>query len=117
MALDLLGVRVHEPDVVFTDLGLAILGAWLAWRLSRTAAGGPGTLSRDGVVVMGGLASAALFGAVFHAFFPARTATVWGFIGWMPVALSILLVAATLLALGLRILGARLAPGARRGEI
>ena len=117
MALDLLGVRVHEPDVVFTDLGLAILGAWLAWRLSRAAAGGPGTLSRDGAVVMGGLASAALFGAVFHAFFPARTATVWGFIAWMPVALSILVVAATLLELGLRILAPRLAPGARRGVV
>ena len=31
--IELLGVTIHEPDVVFTDLGLAILGVYLGWRL------------------------------------------------------------------------------------
>jgi len=89
------GISIPKPDVVFTDLGLAILGAYLGWRL-WTARGG-GMLPRTGVVVVGGLASAAFWGAIFHAFFPANTATPAGFMAWIPVALSILVVAAALL--------------------
>jgi hypothetical protein len=104
-------VVIHDPDVVFTDLGLAILAAWLGWRLwART---GPGTLQRAGVVLLGGLASAAFWGAIFHAFFPADTTTLPGFIAWIPVALSILVVGATLLELSLRLLAPRLAPSVR----
>ena len=33
--IDLLGVTIHDPDVVFTDLGLAILGAYLCLRFTR----------------------------------------------------------------------------------
>lgn len=112
LALHQLGVSIHDPDVVFTDLGLAILAAWLGWRLwART---GPGTLPRAGAVLLGGLASAAFWGAIFHAFFPAGTATLPGFIAWIPVALSILVVAATLLEVGLRLLAPRLTPPIRR---
>ena len=109
------GVSIPKPDVVFTDLGLAILGAYLGWRL-WTARGG-GMLPRTGVVVVGGLASAAFWGAIFHAFFPANTATPSGFIVWIAVALSILVVAAALLELGLRILTPRLAPLLRRSIV
>jgi len=109
------GISIPKPDVVFTDLGLAILGAYLGWRL-WTARGG-GMLPRTGVVVVGGLASAAFWGAIFHAFFPANTATPSGFIVWMAVALSILVVAAALLELGLRILTPRLAPLLRRSIV
>jgi hypothetical protein len=105
-------MSVHDPDVVFTDLGLAILAAWLGWRLwARTA---PGTLPRAGVVLLGGLASAAFWGAIFHAFFPADTATLAGFIAWIPVSLSILVVGATLLELSLRLLAPRLTSPIRR---
>ena len=106
---------LSKPDVVFTDLGLAILGAYLGRRL--WSAPGQGMLSRTGVLVMGGLASAAFWGAIFHAFFPANTATPPGFIAWIPVPLSILVVAAALLELGLRILAPRLPPRARRSIV
>ena len=57
-----------------------------------------------GPVVLAGLASAAFWGAIFHAFFPENTATLPGFIAWIPVTLSIVVAAATLLDLGLRAL-------------
>ena len=88
---------MHEPAVVLTDLALAILGAVLCWRLR-----GPGA------VILGGLASAAFWGAIFHAFFPDRTATPLGFIAWLPVAFSILVVAVALLDVALAILAPRL---------
>ena len=94
---------MHEPAVVLTDLALAILGAILCWRLTGL-----------GAVIMGGLASAAFWGAIFHAFFPDRTATPLGFVAWFPVALSILIVAAALLTLALSILTPRLPPSLRR---
>jgi hypothetical protein len=112
MALDLLAVAIHEPDVALTDVGLAVLAACLGLRLGM--APGRGTLTRAGAVLMGGLASAALWGAIFHAFFPAKTTTRAGFIAWIPVALSILVVAVTLLDLGLRLLAPRLPPPVRR---
>jgi hypothetical protein len=65
---------------------------------------------------MGGLASAAFWGAIFHAFFPDRTATPLGFIVWLLVAFSILVVAASLLDMALSILVARLTPGASPGN-
>lgn len=101
------GITIHDPDVVFTDLGLALLGAWFAWRLASATR--QGSLGRTGALLMAGLASAAFWGAVFHAFFPEDTATLPGFIAWIPVTLSIVVAAATLLELGLRVL----APGLR----
>jgi hypothetical protein len=96
---------MHEPAVVLTDLALAIFGAVLWWRLAGL-----------GAAVMGGLASAAFWGAIFHAFFPDRTATPLGFIVWLLVAFSILVVAASLLDMALSILVARLTPGASPGN-
>ena len=110
--IELLGVTIHEPDVVFTDLGLAILGVYLGWRLCT--APGRGTLQLAGTLLMGGLANAAFWGAIFHAFFPTQTATPAGFIVWIPVALSILVIATTLLELSLRILAPRLPQSVRR---
>lgn len=93
-------MTINDPDVVYTDLGLAVLGAFLAWRLRRERS----DMARAGVVIMGALASAAFFGAVFHAFFPSDTETRAGFYAWIPVSLSIMVVSCTLLALGLRVL-------------
>jgi len=93
-------MTINDPDVVYTDLGLAVLGAYLAWRLWRERSG----MARAGAVIMGALASAAFFGAVFHAFFPSNTETRAGFYAWIPVSLSIMVVSCTLLALGLRVL-------------
>jgi len=89
-------IGIHEPDVVFTDLALALLGGYFAMRLRRGI----------GAVVMAALASAAFWGALFHALFPARTATPLGFGVWMLVALSIVVVAAALLWLSLSLVGA-----------
>ena len=115
MILHQLGLAIHDPDVVFTDLGLAMLAAWLGWRLWTGT--DQGTLPRAGVLLLGGLASAAFWGAIFHAFFPADTATLPGFIAWIPVALSILVVGATLLELSLRLLVPRLMPPIRRSLV
>jgi hypothetical protein len=108
------GLALHDPDVVLTDLALALLGAYLGWRLARGP--GAGRMARSGAVIMAALASAAFWGAVFHAFFPAGTATRAGFLAWSPVVLSILAVAAALLELGLRVAAPRL-PAMARGAI
>lgn len=106
-----LGV-IHDPDVVFTDLGLAVLAGYLAWRLWTRGDGR--TLPRAGALLLGALASAALWGAIFHAFFPAGTATRPGSLVWIPVGLSIVIAAATMVELGLRILSPQLALPVRR---
>jgi hypothetical protein len=102
---------IHDPDVVLTDLALALLGSYLGWRLATAPGRGP--MRGSGVVIMGALASAAFWGAIFHAFFPGGTATRSGFIAWIPVVLSILVVAAALLELGLRVAVPRLPTRAR----
>ena len=112
---ELLGVMVHDPDVAITDLGLALLGGYLGWRLWR--ASGPRMLLKIGAVLMGGLASAALWGAVFHGFFPAGTATLPGFLAWVPVALSIVVAASAMLGLSLRLLLPRMQVRARRAVV
>jgi hypothetical protein len=109
--IDLLGITIHEPDVVFTDLALAALGAWFGWRLWT---GRRRTLSKAGAILMAGLGSAAFWGAVFHAFFPSETATTAGFIAWIPVSLSIVVAAAAMLDMALRILLPGMAHGLRR---
>ncbi|HEY7568964.1 MAG TPA: hypothetical protein VH762_15400 [Gemmatimonadaceae bacterium] len=103
-------MTINDPDVVYTDLALAVLGTSLAWRLWRERT----ELARAGVVIMGALASAAFFGALFHAFFPSDTETRAGFFAWVPVSLSIMLVSCTLLALGLRVLVPALSASVRR---
>jgi hypothetical protein len=110
--IGLLGVTIHDPDVVFTDLGLALLGGYLCWRLWN--APGQRMLLRTGALLMGGLASAALWGAVFHALFPAGTATAAGFLVWVPVALSIVVAASVMLELSLRLFLPRIPSRVRR---
>jgi hypothetical protein len=109
------GFALHDPDVVLTDLALALLGAYLGRRLWMAPGRRP--MTRTGVVIMGALASAAFWGAMFHAFFPAGTATSRGFMTWVPVVLSILIVAAALLALGLRVSTPRLPPPVRHAIV
>jgi hypothetical protein len=106
---------IHDPDVALTDLGLALLGGYLGWRLWTAA--GRGAMAKQGAVVMWALASAAFWGAVFHAFFPAGTRTSSGFLAWVPVVLSILVVAGALLDLGLRVSAPRLPRPGRRAIV
>jgi uncharacterized protein DUF6962 len=103
---------IHDPDVAGTDVGLAVLAGYLGWRLWTAAAGR--RLQRTGAILLAALASAAAWGAMFHAFFPAGTTTVWGSLAWKPVALSIAVAGATMLDLGLSLLLPRLATGLRR---
>ena len=109
------GLVIHDPDVVLTDLALALLGAYLGWRLWRVP--NRGGMTRTGVVIMVALASAAFWGAVFHAFFTTGTRTAAGFMTWVPVVLSILIVAAALLELGLRVSTPRLPPPVRHAIV
>lgn len=102
---------IHDPEVAGTDAALAILGAYLGWRLWVGAAGR--RLQRTGAVLLGALASAAAWGAIFHGFFPGGTATLSGSLAWKPVALSIVVAGATMLNLGLSLLLPRLAPALR----
>jgi hypothetical protein len=119
MSMALLVLSIHEPDVAITDLGLAILGGYFGWRLGASLRDGAKVpekpLRKAGLVIMVGLASAALFGAIFHAFFPDKTASAPGRLAWVPVVLSIVTVAATLLWLALSLLVPRLSPGVTRG--
>jgi len=105
------GIPIHDPDVVFTDLGLAVLAAWLGRRLWTVSS--QGTRPRAGAVLLAGLASAALWGAIFHAFFPADTATPAGYAAWVPVVLSIVVAASAMLVLALRTLIPLLPPRVR----
>lgn len=97
---------IHDSDVAGTDLALAGLAAYLGWRLWVGAAGR--RLQRTGAVLLGALASAAMAGAIFHAFFPAGTTTLSGSLAWKPVALSIVVAGATMLDLSLGLLLPRL---------
>ena len=106
---------IHDPDVAVTDLILAILSGYLGWRLGREAGGR--RLQRAGAVLLGALASAALGGALFHGFFPAGTTTLSGSLAWKPVALSILIAAATMLDLGISLLLPQVAPAVRRSLV
>lgn len=103
---------MNDPDVVLTDVALAVLGAWFARRLAGSPH--PGPLGRADVVLLVALASAAFWGAVFHAFFPGDTDTLGGFIAWIPVSLSIVVAGAALLELGLRTMVPGLNPRTRR---
>jgi uncharacterized protein DUF6962 len=105
-------VTIHDPDVAVTDLALAVLAAYLGWRLWSES--GNRRWRRAGAVLLGALAGAALWGAIFHAFFPAGTATLPGSLAWRPVALSIVVAAATMLDLGLDLLLPQLPPRLRR---
>lgn len=109
--IELLGITIHEPDVVVTDFVLAGLGAWFGWRLWT---GRRRALSKADALLMAGLGSAAFWGAIFHGFFPSETATTAGFIMWIPVSLSIVVAAAAMLDMALRILLPGMAIGARR---
>ncbi len=93
-------MTIHDPDVVFTDVGLAVLGTGLAWMLKRRAA--PGLLTSGGIVILLGLSVAALAGAVFHAIFTTGTTTLAGYLVWLPVPLAIAVVSSTLVYLAFR---------------
>ncbi|MGH7530375.1 MAG: DUF6962 family protein [Gemmatimonadales bacterium] len=98
-------IRITDPDVVFTDLALAVLAAVFAWRLRRAAPAEPRP-----ALLMAGLASAAFFGAVFHGGGAARTV-------WLAVALSIVVVTAMLLSIALSLRARVLSPRAQRGVV
>lgn len=115
MTLQLFGITIHEADVAVTDLLLALLGAHFARNLWLRRHGSP--LRAEGALINAGLAAAALAGAAFHAFFPAKTTTSAGFVAWIPVAIGIAVAAAAMLSTSLRLLGRALPASARRGVV
>jgi hypothetical protein len=96
--IQLLGVTLYHPDVVFTDLGLAVLGMVLGARMRRPPRS---SLTVPAVLIFCGQAAAALAGAIFHGFFVAGVGTPGGYAAWLPVPLSIDIVAASLLGLSI----------------
>jgi hypothetical protein len=96
------GLTVNDPDVVLTDIGLAVLGGYLGWRLWRAPK--RHTAQRAGGLIMLSLASAAFWGALFHALFPTGTTTLQGLLAWAPVVISIVVAASTMLRLALHLL-------------
>jgi hypothetical protein len=112
---ELLGLTLHDPDVALTDLGLALLGGFLGLQLWR--APGQSAFRKNGAVLMAGLANAALWGGIFHAFFPAGTATLPGFLAWIPVTLSIAVAAGAMLDLSSRLLLPRIPSRIQRSLI
>ena len=102
------GLVVNDPDVVITDLGLALLGGYFGWRLWSKP--GQGKRLRAAALIMAGLASAAFWGALFHALFPSGTATRPGLLAWAPVVLSIVVAAVAMLRLAGLLLVPQLTP-------
>ncbi len=102
MTAALAAIAINDPDVALTDVGLTLLGGWIAWRLWTRP--GRNSVQRDGALFMAGLALAALCGAAFHAFFPLKTATRPGFLMWVPVVAAIAFTSAVMLALACRLL-------------
>lgn len=76
---------MHEPLVALTDLALFLIALYCAWRLPR-GEGGFVKQFRYQFIFLG---TAALFGALFHAFFPLKDATLSGLIVWLLVCGSI----------------------------
>jgi hypothetical protein len=98
----MLGISIHDPDVAFTDLGLALLASYFGWRLWKER--GKAEVLRTAAVLMVGLAGAAFWGGLFHGLFPSGTATRSGFLIWIPVVLSIVVASSAMLHLALHIL-------------
>lgn len=115
MTLELFGVVIHEADVALTDVALAVLGGIFARRFGRGSTASP--VHRYGQAMLAGLSAAALLGAVFHAFFPLKTATVAGRLLWAGVATSIALTAAAMLLLAAHLLRPGPVPPARRTAV
>ena len=104
--IDLFGVSIHDPDVVFTDLGLALLGAYFGWRLWGQA----GALARTGAVLMGGLSQHCVLECSLPRLLPCRHGHYRASARWIPVSLSIVVAAATMLGLALLLLVPGLPP-------
>jgi len=88
MTLELGGITLHEFDVAATDFLLFLestLFAWLLIRFKSSAA----PLQRLFGALFAMLAIASLLGALYHAFFPAKTATPPGLAIWLLIGLSI----------------------------
>lgn len=115
MTLELFGLVIHEADVALTDAALAALGGAFALRLARRVPSSP--VRRYGQSMLAGLAAAALLGAVFHAFFPLKTATIAGRFLWAGVATTIALTAAAMLLLAAHLLRPGPVPNARRTAV
>lgn len=115
MTLELFGLVIHEADVALTDVALAALGGFFAQRLGRGDAVTP--VRAYGRAMLAGLAAAALLGAAFHAFFPAKTATRAGWLLWGGVATAIALTAAAMLLLAAYLLRPGPVPAARKTAV
>ena len=77
-------MTLHEPATFFTDLLLAALGAWFAFRLARDAS--PAKARRWWIVSMSLMAASAFAGGVYHGVapgFPHIEPWWWRFVLWI----------------------------------
>jgi hypothetical protein len=102
VTLEVFGLTIHEADVALTDIGLALLGGWIAWQLWRQPS--RREVQEDGARINAGLAVAALCGAIYHAFFPAIDGVRGGRPVWLATTTAIALATASMLTLGMRLL-------------
>jgi hypothetical protein len=101
VTLELFGVTIHEADVALTDVGLALLGGWIAFSLGGMH---PRTdVQTYGARINAALAVAAFGGALFHAFFPAKVATASGRAMWLFTTTAIAVATSYMLLLALRL--------------
>ena len=87
-------MNIHEPATLATDLLLALLGGWLAWRLRKGA-----TPENRAAIwwsrALGAMAVSALVGGLYHGFAPNFSAAVDG-IWWRAVLVMICVMGLTM---------------------
>lgn len=88
MEIPVLHLVLHEPDVALTDLALSIETLVLALVLLRNPPVAGPLRARAGLLFLA-LSLSSLLGALYHGFFPLRTATRGGWLVWILTMLSV----------------------------
>ncbi len=86
--INILGVHVYEFSVAVTDFILFIESFLFTYFLYKQKTSQI-LLRRFFILLFLSLSTSSLLGAIFHAFFPQKTATINGFVVWILIAVSI----------------------------
>src|SRR3954464_9544156 len=82
MAISLFDVVLHEPDVALTDLALSVETLVFALLFVRMRPA-DSALRVRAALLFAALSASSLLGALYHGFFPLRTATPGGWLVWI----------------------------------